>query len=117
VYAAFHGTKLNYGEVTSWIRHCIHDWDDIRRLGFSYENEYFRGIEKLTCVALEKSAGSFIVGYTDLHGSVDCVADWRDSQRLCLDLVDVPQKVHEMLALANQNFLPVFDHFDATLNK
>lgn len=115
VYAAFHGAELDYGEVTSWIRHCIHDWDDIRGLSFSHDNKYFRGIEELTCVALEKSAGRFMVGYTDLHGSLDCVADWRDPQQLCLDLVDDPQKVHEMLALANKNFLPVFDHYDATL--
>jgi hypothetical protein len=115
VYAAFHGAELDYGEVTSWIRHCIHDWDDMRGLRFSYHNEYFRGIEKLTRVALEKSADRFMVGYTDLHGSLDCVADWRDPQRLCLDLVDAPQKVHEMLALANENFLPVFDHYDAML--
>ncbi len=115
VYAAFHGADLDYGEVTSWIRHCIHEWDDIARLRFSRDNEYFRGIEELTRVALEKSSGKFMVGYTDLHGCLDCVADWRDPQQLCLDLVDKPQKVHEMLALANENFLPVFDHYDATL--
>ncbi|MGO8814544.1 MAG: hypothetical protein ACLQVG_07715 [Terriglobia bacterium] len=115
IYAAFHGSVLDYGEVTSWIRHCVHDWDDIQRLSFSYENEYFRGIEELTRVALEKSPGKFMVGYTDLHGSLDCVADWRDPQLLCLDLVDNPQRVHEMLAVANQNFLPVYDHFDAIL--
>ena len=57
VYAAFHGGELDYGEVTSWIRHCIHDWDDLQRLKFSRDNEYFRGIEELTRVALEKCAG------------------------------------------------------------
>ena len=115
VYAAFYGTELDYGEVTSWIRHCIHYWDDIQRLKFSRDNEYFRGIEHLTRVALEKSAGRYMVGYTDLHGSLDCVADWRGPQQLCIDLVDDPQKVHEMLALANENFLPLFDHYDAML--
>lgn len=115
VYAAFHGSELEYGEVTSWIRHCIHEWDDIHRLHFSRENEYFRGIDSLTATALEKSPGQFMVGYTDLHGSLDCVADWRDPQLLCLDLVDNPEKVHEMLAVANENFLPVFDYYDAIL--
>jgi len=115
VYAAFHGGELDYGEVTSWIRHCIHDWDDMGRLSFSADNEYFRGIEELTRIGLEKAPGKFMVGYTDLHGSLDCVADWRDPQLLCLDLLDAPQKVHEMLALANENFLRVFDHYDATL--
>lgn len=115
VYAAFHGAELNYGEVTSWIRHCVENWDDIPRLKFSPDNEYFRGIEELTRIAMEKSEGRYIVGYTDLHGSVDCVADWRGPQQLCLDLLDDPGKVHEMIGVANENFLPIFDHYDAIL--
>ncbi len=115
VYAAFHGAELDYGEVTSWIRHCIHDWRDVPKLKFSRDNAYFRKIEELTRVALEKSAGRFLVGYTDLHGSLDCAADWRDPQLLCMDLVDCPDKVHELVRLANENFLAVYDHYDAVL--
>jgi hypothetical protein len=115
VYAAFHGAELEFAEVTSWVKNCIHNWDDIGSLKFNPDNEYYRGIEKLTRVALEKCAGEFMVGYTDLHGSLDCVADWRGAQRLCFDLVDEPQRVHEMLAVANRNFQPVFDHYDAVL--
>ena len=115
VYAAFHGGELDYGEVTSWIRHSVHDWDDLQRLKFSPDNEYFRGIDELTRVALEKCAGRFMVGYTDLHGSLDCVADWRDPQQLCLDIMDAPEKVHAMIRLANESFFTVFDHFDDVL--
>ena len=115
VFAAFHGAELTYGEVTSWIHHCIHDWDDIQRLKIDPENEYFLGIEHLTRVALEKAPGHFMVGYTDLHGCLDCVADWRDPQQLCLDLSDAPDKVKQMLEVANRGFLPLFDHFDAVL--
>ena len=53
--------------------------------------------------ALEKCAGKFMVGYTDLHGSLDCVADWRDPQELCLDLIDDPDFVQEMLRIANES--------------
>ena len=115
VYAAFHGAELDYAEVTSWVNHCVHHWDDIKRLKFSPDNEYYRGIEELTRVALEKCSGKFLVGYTDLHGSLDCVADWRGQQDLCLDLNDAPERIHEMLDIANQNFLPVFDHYDEVL--
>ena len=115
VYAAFHGGELDYAEVTSWMRHCVHDWDDLKRLQFSRDSDYFRGIEDLTRVGLEKSAGNFMVGYTDLHGSLDCVADWRGPQQLCMDLMDEPHRVHEMLAVANESFLPLFDHYDAIL--
>ena len=36
-------------------------------------------------MALQKCAGKFMVGYTDLHGSLDCAVDWRDPQELCFD--------------------------------
>src|SRR5690242_10294042 len=107
VYAAFHGCELEFAEITSWAHHLVTDWDVLKRIKFDRENEYYQGIEKLTRLALEKCAGKFMVGYTDLHGSLDCVADWRDPQRLCLDIMDEPERVHEMLAIANENFLPV----------
>jgi hypothetical protein len=115
VYAACHGAELEFGEVTSWIQHPVHDWNDLDHLRFSRDNEYYQGIERLTQVALEKCPGKFMVGYTDLHGSLDCVADWRGPQQLCLDIVDNPEKVHSMLQLANKNFLPLFDHYDDVL--
>jgi hypothetical protein len=115
VYAAFHGAHLLFGEVTSWVEHCIHAWDDMRRLEFSRHNVYYRKIDELTRVALQQCPGKFLVGYTDLHGSLDCAADWRDPQRLCLDLIDCPENVHELVRLANQSFLPLFDAYDALL--
>ena len=115
VYAAFHGATLDYAEVTSWARPCVVDWEDIERLTFSYNNEYFKGIEDLTRVALEKAGGKFMVGYTDLHGSLDCVADWRGAHQLCLDLMDAPERVHEMLGIANHSFVPVFNYYDSLL--
>ena len=115
VYAAFYGAELEYGEVTSWVQHCIHERVDVKRLKFSRDNVYFRKIEELTRVALQKCAGKFMVGYTDLHGSLDCAADWRNPEEMCLDIVDCSEMVHEMVHLANENFLPVFDHYDAVL--
>jgi len=117
VYAACHGAELDYGEVTSWIRHCVHDRAGVKNLKFSRDNVYFQKIEELTRVALQKCPGKFMVGYTDLHGSLDCAADWRGPAELCLDLVDCPELVHQLVSLANENFLPVFDHYDAVLKK
>lgn len=115
VYAAFHGAELDYGEVTSWIQHCVHERADVEGLRFSRHNMYFQKIGELTRVALQQCAGKFMVGYTDLHGSLDCAADWRDPQRLCLDLTDCPKLVHDLVNLANESFLPVFDHYDEVL--
>ena len=115
IYAAFHGGELEYGEVTSWIKHCVHGPGDVQKLGFNPENIYFKKIEELTRLALAQCTGRYMVGYTDIHGSLDCVADWRNPQELCFDIVDNPAIVHDMLKVANENFFPIFDGFDATL--
>ena len=59
VYAAFHDVDLEFGEVTSWIRHCIHEWSDLAKLKFNRENLYFKKIKELTDVALQKSEGRY----------------------------------------------------------
>jgi hypothetical protein len=115
VYAAYYGAELEFGEVTSWIRHLIYNWGDEEYLKFSRENEYFLKIEELARIALEKCLELFMVGYTDLHGSLDCVADWRNPQLLCMDIFDCPENIHNLVRLANENFLPTFDHYDAVL--
>lgn len=115
VFAAFHGAELEFGEVTSWINHCVDGPEDVAKLVFDEQNEYFKGIEKLTEVALERCGDTFLVGYTDLHGSLDCVADWRNPQELCLDLMDEPEFVSDMLRVADENFLRVFDYYDRRL--
>src|ERR1019366_9027795 len=67
VYAAYYGAELEFGEVTSWIRHCVQGEADVKGLKFSRDNVYFQKMEELTRVALQKCAGKFMVGYTDLH--------------------------------------------------
>jgi hypothetical protein len=62
---------------------------------------YYRKIEELTRVALAKCAGKFMVGYTDLHGSLDCVVDWRNPETLCMDLIGKDDMSSSMNAAIN----------------
>jgi hypothetical protein len=114
-YAAFYGSPLEFGEVTSWSVPIVRDWSDIAQLQLDFNNEYFRKVEQLTCCALERCQGKFLVGYTDLHPGLDCVAAWRDPQQFCLDLMDAPEMVHQLAELAVQDFGRIYDHFDAIL--
>ncbi len=114
-YAALYGSELEFRDVTSWTRPIIHDWADIDRLKLDMSNPYCRKIEELTRCALEKCQGKFMVGYTDLHPSLDCVMDWRGSEQLCVDLYDDPDEVKKLTQLAINDFETIFDHFDAIL--
>lgn len=117
VYAAFHGSELVFQTVTSYSVPLVKQWEDASKIRFSKDNAYFCKIEELTRVALEKSTGQFLVGYTDLHPGVDCAAAWRDPQQLCLDLVFSPDEVKDLIGRAMENFQHTFDHFDATLKR
>ena len=115
VYAAFYGAELEYGEITSWSKPLIKTWDDVEKIQFDPQNEYFRTLEKLTEHALERCPGKFMVGYTDLHPGLDCVAAWRKPEQLCIDMIEHPDKVKQLAELAVKDFQWIFDHFDGML--
>jgi hypothetical protein len=115
VYAAFYGAELIFGEVTSWSVPLIRNCDDVENLKLDTNNVYFRKLEELTRFALEQAPGKFLVGYTDLHPGLDCVAAWRDPQQLCFDMIDCPEKVHELADLAIADFESIYDYFDDLL--
>jgi len=115
VYSAFHGSELEYMEVTSFSIPLVKEWKDISKINFDRNNPYFKKIMEMTRLALEKCEGKFMVGYTDLHPGMDCVAAWRDPQQLCIDLLLNPDEVKQLIKLANRHFQEVFDYFDDLL--
>ncbi|GAB4473267.1 MAG: hypothetical protein Kow00124_12070 [Anaerolineae bacterium] len=118
VYAAFYGVDLIFDEKTSWAQPVIHTWDDVAHLRFDREsNPYFQKIEELTRCALERCRGKFMVAYTSMHPGVDCAAAWRGYSALCLDLIDNPERVVQLIDLALADFAAIFNYFDATLKE
>jgi hypothetical protein len=115
VYAAFYGSELVYGQVTSWSIPLVRVEEDASRLRLDLDNDYFRTLERMTALALDRCAGRYLVGYTDLHPGLDCVAAWRDPQQLCLDLIDRPELVETLAAKAIADFETIYNHFDALL--
>jgi hypothetical protein len=115
VYAAFYGAELEFGEVTSWSAPLIHDWEEVDQLKFDWNNVYFQVLEELTQHALERCAGKGLVGYSDLHPGIDCVAAWRDPQQLCFDMLEAPEQVDCLIKLAVADFEMIYNHFDKML--
>ena len=115
LYPAFYGATLEFGEVTSWSQPFVKDWADADKLHFDADGVYFKKIEEITRVALERCPGKTLVGYTDLHPGLDCVAAWRDPQQLCFDMIDNPEEVSKLAEIAIADFERIYDHFDAML--
>lgn len=117
VYTAFHGSELEYMEVTSYSIPLVKEWEDIKDVKFDWNNPYLKKINEMTTLALEKCEGKFMVGYTDLHPGMDCVAAWRDPQTLCMDLLIYSDEVKKLISMADENFQKLFDYFDVILKK
>lgn len=115
VYAAFYGAELVFGEITSWSIPYVRTWEEVETLAFDWNNVYFRKLEELTRYALERCKHKALVGYTDLHPGLDCVAAWRDPQQLCLDMIEAPERVERLAELAIADFEMIYSHFDAML--
>jgi len=116
VYSAFYAGRLEFAEVTSWYEPVIDDLEDLSALDTDiFENRYFRKLEELTRAALKRCDGRYLVGYSDFHPSLDCVAAWRGVDRLCLDMVAAPGELSPLVELSVRDFHRIFNHFDAML--
>jgi hypothetical protein len=115
-YSAFYAGRLDFAEVTSWYEPVIENLDDLSVLQADpFASVYFRKLDELTRAALDRCGDRYLVGYTDIHPSLDCAAAWRGISCLCLDLATDPGKVQPLLEKSVADFHRVFDHFDTLL--
>ena len=117
VYSAFYVGRLDFAEVTSWYEPALASLEDADRWPADFEvvrqNIYFQKLEELTRAALERCGGQYLVGYTDYHPSLDCVAAWRGPEILCLDMVMDAEKLARVIERSIHDFHRIFDYFDA----
>jgi len=118
IMAAFYGCELEFGETTSWSVPILHDWrpESLAKIRLDTSGFYFRKMMELTDAFLEASQGRFIVAYTDLHGSADIVAAFRDPQNLCLDVIEHPREVKALCRRVTGDLLHVYDIFHEKLS-
>ena len=117
VYSAFYGGEMDYQEITSYYKPLIKEWDDLSILKLDYNNRFWKKLEELTDLAIEKCNGISLVGYTDLHPGLDCAAAWRDPEQFCVDLLLDPEKAQLLLQYSENDFHEIFNYWDNKLKK
>lgn len=114
IYAAFFGAELEFGEITSWsIPKIVNLTSEIEEetLTFTAGNPYFRKIQELTDLAFQKCDGRYFVGETCWCPGIDCVAAWRGSQQLCMDLLMSPEQIKKLLNRSMVPFMSLFEEY------
>ena len=99
-FATFLGAKLHFDPVhpgTGWVLPFVDNWGDVDIAlqrgseGWCKTLEFIRTFRK-TC------DGHMLVNAPVLSAGLDCLAAIRDPEKLLVDLLDHPQKVHHALA-------------------
>jgi hypothetical protein len=90
------GAELEFGENTSWSTHPVtefDEWETVLMQEPDFDNPWWRAIENMTRLALDRGAGEILVGLPDLHGAYDMMVGLRGPEDLCLDLMEEPERV------------------------
>lgn len=104
------GCDIVFGETTTWSVPLIHTWDEPwRELRIEPDNRWLRTLLKMTQLGLEVGRGQWITGLTDFHPGGDLLAALRDPQNLCLDLIDCPEKIPELMEVLDPAFYMVYE--------
>jgi len=116
VFSAFYGCPLHFGDYgTSWTDPILHDWADAEQVRFDPDNAYLAKLHQMTDALIAVGQGNFIVGMTDWHPGGDWLAAIRDPQNLAIDMITHPDEVKRMLAMAERDYMALYDLFYAKL--
>ncbi|MEW6358217.1 MAG: hypothetical protein AB1696_17925 [Planctomycetota bacterium] len=118
-FSAYLGCDLEYMEsrFTSWAVPNITDWDNPPAFEFDPQNEWWTRMEKTLDHAAARAKDRYLIGCPDTHAGGDCLAAMRGQGKLCLDLIDVPEKVEAAMAKIERAVIPYFDRVLAILKK
>jgi hypothetical protein len=111
VFSAFYGCPLQFSETTSWSEPILENWEleSVEKLQMDLDSFYSRKILELTDALLAVAHGQFIVGYTDLHPGGDAIAAFRDPQQLCIDMIEYPTAIKDLVECVTDDFLKVYE--------
>jgi hypothetical protein len=106
---------LEFGEVTSWCEPHVFEEADLDKIYFHPESEYYQKMIEMMEYALERCDNRFMVGYTDMHPSLDGAAALRGTQDLCMDLYDDIDFIKALTEKCFEPFFPMMDTFHEML--
>jgi len=86
--ATCYGADLEFSETTSWSVPILTGIRDVLDMAPDLDTPYWDVIRRMTDLSLERGAGRWITGITDLHTNGDLLAALRDPQAFAMDFAD-----------------------------
>jgi len=110
--AAFVGAELDNSRQefgTNWAKAFVDDWDKALPITLQEDSPLWQGMLGLCRTLAEAAKGKFVVGVLDLHSNMDLLSAVRSPERLCLDVIDVPERVDRAMLDARRLYRPVYE--------
>lgn len=93
---------------TNWSKPCVEDWATFLPLELDERHPLYLRLLDFYRLAAEKTAGKMVLAEPDLHTNMDLLMAVRGSQRLCEDLLDVPELIDRAMLDARRVFRQVW---------
>ena len=110
--AAFVGARLDWSKnsaETSWSVPFVESWKDVLPLKLGVGNDSWSRMIELCQKAGARGEGKFLVGMLDLHSNLDWLAAIRGPDRLCMDLLDVPDLIQQAMRNVRQLYHETYE--------
>jgi hypothetical protein len=119
VAAAFMGAGWRLAEGTVWFDADppFKDWANRRAVRLDTESRMWKAAWELTKLFCEHAGDDYLVGITDLGGSMDIAASLRGSDRLLMDLYDNPDDVKKLVKEIDAAWKPAYDRLQSLIGE
>lgn len=108
--ALYLGAEPRFEPATVWYEPCIENIETHPPLRFDPENKWWKLHIDLIRRLQEASGGEFRIDIPDLIENIDIYSAMRGPQDTLLDLMDDPERVHEILRQIDASY---FNYYDA----
>lgn len=116
--ASYLGCPANFKDDTVWFGPPIlNDWESSSEVKFDHQNNIWKITKELTSIAGEKGKHKFLVSFADIGGVMDIIASLVENEKLCLDLIEYPDKVKELRDYIVQVWIECYDELFDIIKK
>ena len=109
--SAWLGAELLFPEEdtgTNWVLPCIEDWEAALPIRLDPSNYWWQRMLSFLRALHEALDGVMVVTHVDLHSNLDTLLAMRGGQRLCMDLVDLPETIDRAMADVRALYVPLY---------
>ncbi len=110
-FAAFMGGEIQFSEEhdTSWVLPSVDDWAEVMPLRIRPDNQHWQHVLAFAEAAGQRAAGKFLVDALDMHSNLDALAAFRGYQQFCLDMIDQPEVIDQVVAQVIELYSLVYE--------